>query len=99
MFTEREERMSQERLLASLCSACQLPAPLYDLEVTGGDKVTVCCIVGRSDLSGLTSVITTPTRDLCSNININIILFLYVDVVVSDPGPESKILLQCCLIG
>merc|ERR550539_1583612 len=39
--------MSQERLLGSLCSACQLPPPLYDLEVTGGDKVTVCCIVGR----------------------------------------------------
>merc|ERR1711997_414894 len=27
--------------------ACQLPPPLYDLEATGGDKVTVCCIVGR----------------------------------------------------
>ena len=42
-------RMSQERLLASLCAACQLPPPLYDLEVTGGHQVTVCCIVGRSD--------------------------------------------------
>ena len=42
--------MSEERLLASLCSACELPPPLYDLEVTGGDKVTVCCVVGRSDI-------------------------------------------------
>ena len=43
-------RMSQERLLGSLCAACQLPPPLYDLEVTGGDQVTVCCVVGRSDI-------------------------------------------------
>ena len=56
MFTEREERMSQERLLGSLCSACQLPPPLYDLEVTGGDKVTVCCIVGRSALTSQVSL-------------------------------------------
>ena len=43
--------MSQEKLLASLCAACELPPPLYDLEVTGGDKVTVCCVVGRSGVS------------------------------------------------
>ena len=66
-------RMSEERLLASLCSACELPPPLYDLEVTGGDKVTVCCVVGRSE----------------------IFLFLYGD----DLCPQSRIRLQCCLIG
>ena len=78
--------MSQERLLGSLCSACQLPPPLYDLEVTGGDKVTVCCIVGRSVFSGLTSVITTSTstEDLCSlaSSNINITLPAFCSFMV-----------------
>ena len=70
--------MSQEKLLASLCSASDLPPPLYDLEVTGGDKVTVCCIVGRSEVSTLS------------------VPFFAMSCV---PGLQSRMLLQCFLIG
>ena len=67
-------RMSQERLLASLCAACQLPPPLYDLEVTGGHQVTVCCIVGRSDsISGSFHQISISKFQI-SNIKIQISL-------------------------
>ena len=39
--------MTEERLLGDLCEAEALPQPLYDLEVSGSDLVTVCCVVGR----------------------------------------------------
>ena len=39
--------MTEERLLGDLCQAEALPQPLYDLEVSGSDLVTVCCVVGR----------------------------------------------------
>ena len=40
--------MTEERLLGDLCEAEGLAQPLYDLEVTGGELETVCCVVGRS---------------------------------------------------
>ena len=40
--------MTEERLLGDLCEVEGLPQPLYDLEVTGGDLETVCCMIGRS---------------------------------------------------